>query len=207
MICADSRPARPGDRLLGGIDHVGLVVRDAAAEAARWREQGFLVSAPTALHATSDGVRRPLGQVSAHVVFENGYVEISSPVAGAGNHLDPYLALGEGVRIVVHAAADIRAAHDAAPPGTPPPRLASRIVRLPDGDVEARFAWFPLGVPTWPGTLTAIVAHLDRAAVFHAALAAHPNGLRRIEALLAPRGTRRGLPCTPVTATRRRRSG
>jgi len=178
---ADTR----ADPVLRGIDHIGIAIRDLGAEVAAWRAQGFLVSDPVALFSTEGGVLRPLGQTSAHVIFANGYVELSAPVPGAGNHLEPYLAAaGEGVRILVHATDDIAGAQ-AACPDSPAPRLSTRMVALPGAAVEARFLWFPLALPTLPDVLCAVVAHQTPDVVYHPALWDHPNGLTQIAHLIA----------------------
>ncbi len=186
MIVRDAGLAvRAGEApILSGIDHVGVVVRDLAAEVAAWRGQGFQVSDPVPLLAEVAGVQRPLGQQSAHVIFENAYVELSAPDPGADNHLVPYLAAaGEGVRILVHRAADIAAAH-AASPDAPPPRLSARRVTLPEGQHTAQFAWFPLATPTLPDLLSAVVTHHTPQVVFHPALCRHPNGCARLDHFL-----------------------
>ncbi len=188
MIGAAQSQAPTGDPILRGIDHIGVVVHEIEPEVARWRALGFLVSNPVPLQSTIDGELRPLGQLSAHVIFRNGYVELSAPIPGTGNHLEPYLAAGEGVRILVHAAEDIDRAHAQIArlqPQTPQPRLSSRAVQLPDGVAEAGFRWFPLLQSTLPDVLSAVVAHTTRDIVFHTALFEHPNGLRDIAHLVA----------------------
>jgi hypothetical protein len=186
-------PARPGAErtwmqiapLPIAVDHLGIVVHDLDREVARWRDLGFLVSPPVPLMAADgQGASRPLGQKSAHAVFANGYIELSSPDPGSGNHLEPYLALGEGVRILVHAADDVDAAwHDVARrwPTTAMPREAARSVGIDGATETARFRWFPLVEGTLPGVLSAVVQHLTPELVFQAAFARHPNGLRRMD--------------------------
>lgn len=178
-------PGSAGPLILHGIDHIGLALRDIEAEVAAWRGLGFIVSDPAQLFSTVQGEMRPLGQISAHVVFANAYVELSAPVPGAGNHLEPFLAAaGEGVRILVHATDDIRAAHRAIG-DAPEPRLSARRVILPGGAQEARFLWFPLPVPSLPDALCAVVEHLTPGIVFHPSLWAHPNGFRSVQHLVA----------------------
>ncbi|WP_293859989.1 VOC family protein [uncultured Alsobacter sp.] len=180
-------PGAPADGL--AIDHIGIVVQDLAAEVAAWRAAGFRVSDPEPLMGRSgEGQAVPLGQSSAHVVFENGYVELSSPVPGSGNHLEPYLAKGEGVRILVLAAADAPAARAALLrdwPGVPDVREASREVVLADAARRARFSWFPLPFDVVPGVLSAVVQHHSRDIVLHPSLCTHPNGLRRMDCIVA----------------------
>jgi hypothetical protein len=166
------------------VDHIGVVVRDLAAEVAAWRGCGFAVSDPVPLMGVDgEGQPVPLGQASAHVVFENGYVELSSPDPGSGNHLEPYLARGEGVRILVLATADADAARSSV--GAPEVRSASRSVVI-DGQAQtARFRWFPLPADLMPATLSAVVEHLSPDLVFHPSLVVHPNGTRRLARILA----------------------
>lgn len=157
------------------IDHIGIVVRDLAPTLAWLRRRGFLVNDGVPL--MGDGA--PLGQTSAHCVFDNGYVEISAPTA-PDNHLVPLLAKGEGVRILALASTDIAADYDRL--GTlaaGPPRPSARTVALRDGPTTARFAWFPL-TAVIPGIITAMVQHRDAKVVYAPELRAHPNGARRL---------------------------
>lgn len=184
----DAAPAGGCDTGLA-VDHIGVVVHDLAAEIAAWRGLGFSVSHPVPLIG-SDAAGRPvpLGQSSAHVVFENGYVELSSPLAGVGNHLEPYLARGEGVRILVLAAADAAATRAAIATRwseTSPVKASSRAIHVEGQDLVARFRWFPLPFEVIPGVLSAVVQHLTPELVFHPSLVAHGNGLRRIAGIVA----------------------
>ncbi len=171
------------------IDHIGLVVHELAAEVAAWRAAGFQVSDPVPLMAAGpDGKPQPLGQASAHVVFQNGYVELSSPTPGSGNHLEPYLEHGEGVRILVLAADDADAARNRllpSWPGLPTVREASRRVVVGGREGVARFRWFPLPEEVLPGVLAAVVEHRSRGLVLHPSFAIHPNGWSRIRAVTA----------------------
>jgi hypothetical protein len=185
------------------IDHVGLVVHDLPAEVAAWRAAGFQVSDPVPLMGSGpDGASRPLGQASAHVVFSNGYVELSSPTPGSGNHLEPYLAQGEGVRILVLAAGDAEGARQrlmALWPTLADVREASRRVAVGATESVALFRWFPLPQDVMPGVLTAVVEHGSRDLVLHPSLVAHPNGLSRIGGVIA-RGRARDLERLPALA-------
>ena len=165
-----------------GIDHIGIVVDDVAPSVALLRDRGFLVSDPCPL----EGEDGPLGQVSAHCVFANGYVEISAPIAGHDNHLVPYLAHGPGIRILALRSNDADQSHalyarrDLA---MAPVRNAARVVALGGGEARARFRWFPVA-NILPGVLTALVEHRDPDIVFAPELIAHPNGSRRLHDIL-----------------------
>lgn len=204
-LLTDQPPAHTGTGL--AVDHVGMVVRDLGREIAAWRALGFRVSDPVPLMGTdARGRAVPLGQSSAHVVFENSYVELSSPEPGSGNHLERYLAAGEGVRILVLAAADAAAAHAAVAashPGCPAPRPASRAIVIAGKEDIARFVWFPLPFDVVPGVLSAVVAHATPELVFHPSLVDHPNGARRVTRFFV-RGASASLavPALPATAGR-----
>lgn len=186
-------------QLAAPVDHIGFVVADLAREVAAWRARGFAVSDPEALTALDpDGHGRPLGQMSAHAVFKNAYIELSAPIAGANNHLEPFLALGEGARIVVFAAQNAEKAHDAAARAgiaASPPMIAGRSVALGGSAKIARFRWFRLADHIWPGVLCAVVEHLTPELVFHPGLITHPNGARRLSGLFgAGQPTIEGMP-------------
>ncbi len=164
------------------IDHIGIVVHDVTPTIAWLRALGFRVSDPVALLGP-DG---PLGQTSAHCIFANGYVEISAPFTRSGNHLEPLLAHGEGIRILALRSHDIAADHaqlkqTSLAAGLP--RAASRQVALASDAAQARFSWFPLA-EILPGVITAIVQHHDADIVFAPELACHPNGALRLADVL-----------------------
>jgi hypothetical protein len=109
-------------------------------------------------------------------------------VPGSGNHLEPYLAKGEGVRILVLAAAqaqDARAALLPRWPAVPEVREASRTVAVDGTAHRATFHWFPLPFDVVPGVLSAVVEHRSRELVLHPSFSAHPNGLRAMAAVVA----------------------
>lgn len=164
------------------IDHVGIVVTSCEPVVALLRDRGFQVSDPRPLLGP-DG---PLGQTSAHCVFDNGYLEISAPDPQTGNHLLPLLARGEGIRILALRCGDAAGDH-ARLVGqglvAGPVREASRVVELPQGAKTARFAWFPVA-DLLPGVLIAVVEHRDAEVVFAPAIRAHPNGANRLHDVL-----------------------
>lgn len=167
------------DREQFWLDHIGWVSADIAVPVAWLAQLGFRTSEPTAL----SGAEGPLGQVSAHCVFGNFYLEMSAPVAGSGNHLEPLLALGPGIRIVALGCADAaRARRQLSREGIAcgPASEASRRVSLGSGAREARFRWFALD-NLMAGTLVAVVEHRDLDLVLAGELTDHANGARRIE--------------------------
>jgi catechol 2,3-dioxygenase-like lactoylglutathione lyase family enzyme len=168
------------------VDHVGVVVPDLNASVRWFRDLGFQVSDPTPLHGEGNA---PLGQHSAHIVLPNGYVEISSPVPGSGNHLLPYLALGPGIRILALASDSIAADHARLSElgmADGPVRSASRVA----GQGTAHFRWFSLSRDFWPGVLVAVVQHLTPELVFASELCIHQNRAKRFVSVDAWRGAR-----------------
>ncbi len=189
MIADCDGPLPPAHDTTLRVDHLGIVVRDLAAEVAAWRARGFLVSDPVPLMGSDAAGRRvPLGQSSSHVVFENAYLELSSPHPGENNHLEPYLARGEGVRILVLAARNAEGARARVAerwPAVAPVMSASRVVMVGSRALTAGFRWFPLPSDIVPGVLSAVVEHLNPDVVFHPSLVRHPNGLTRMSSIVA----------------------
>lgn len=162
-------------------DHVGLVVPDVMPAIAAFSAAGFAVSDPVELHSDHG----PLGQVSAHVAFANFYIEISAPIAGSGNHLEPLLAQGPGTKIAVLGCVDAEAqqAHlRQQGVACGPVQLASRAVRTPTGAQAAHFRWFAID-ELLPGIVLAMVEHQTPELVFAAPDFRHPNGANHVEAI------------------------
>lgn len=174
------------------VDHVGLVVADVGVTVTAFRKLGFQVSDPVGLLATdAAGKTSPLGQDSAHIVFDNAYLEISAPHPGSGNHLEPYLALGAGIRILCLASNDLAADYPSlshAKLAVSPMLGSARAVQIGQTERFARFRWCAIRPDLWPGVLVAIVEHLDRDIVFAPELRTHPNGARRLIEVAASPG-------------------
>ena len=189
MLIETTAPAAGWRETAQGIDHVGVVVHDLAAEVAAWRSRGFSVSDPVPLMGRdAQGRAVALGQSSAHVVFSNAYVELSAPVPGSGNHLERYLAAGEGVRILVLTADDAdlaRAVVAERHPAVSPVAVAARDVVIDGATHTARFRWFALPFDVVPRVLSAVVQHLTPDLVFHQSFVRHPNGLTRMTRVVA----------------------
>ncbi|MCB2107377.1 MAG: VOC family protein [Rhodobacteraceae bacterium] len=96
------------------IDHVGLVGRAIAPMVEAYRRLGFEVTTPADLMQPGpDGNPVPLGQVSAHAIFANTYVELTAVLdPGQGNHLDNWLARHEGLHILAFHAEDAQSSWD-----------------------------------------------------------------------------------------------
>ena len=173
-------------------DHVGIICADVHAEVARFRERGYNVSDPVSLMAeAADGTAMPLGQDSAHIVFEDGYIEISAPWRNFGNHLDPYLAQGPGVRILCFRSHDLIADERRLVRlglADSPVQRSSRIIRVDGQDKIAHFRWIAIRADFWPGTLVAVVEHLTPDLVFAPSSARHANGTKGLSQVIAGGG-------------------
>ena len=161
------------------IDHLGLAVHDVAPVVAALRNAGFVVNNPVELHGESG----PMGQVSAHCVFRNFYLEISAPIAGYINHLSPILANGSGLAIIVLRCEEASLRHDQlSGMGFKCDRVmdASRSVYLSSGEQVAHFRWFPVQ-GLIDHTIVGFVEHRDAHLVFAPELMRHASGARQIE--------------------------
>jgi len=70
------------------LDHLGLISTDVAQLSALYRKLGFDVSDAVELTTDDNG----LGQDSAHLMFENSYLELTAPHSNhPDHHLAPYL--------------------------------------------------------------------------------------------------------------------
>lgn len=171
------------------VDHVGIVCANVHVSVAHFRELGYLVSDPVSLMAEgTDGKMVPLGQDSAHIVFEDGYVELSAPWPNFGNHLDPYLAQGQGIRILCLRSYDLntdaqRFVHLGL--AASPVQHSSRAIRVDGLNKSAHFRWMAIRADFWPGTLVAVVQHLTPELVFAPSLARHANGARTLSQVIA----------------------
>ena len=92
--------------------------------------------------------RLPIGQSSAHVVFESGYVELTQiDSASRDHHLAPWVGRHFGLHILALGVDDITAAHERCRSAGVPvrdPARASRAVEYGSRHGEARFEWFML---------------------------------------------------------------
>jgi catechol 2,3-dioxygenase-like lactoylglutathione lyase family enzyme len=174
------------------IDHIGLVGRDIAAMVATFRGLGFTVTDPVPLtQPDPDGNPVPLGQLSAHVIFPDTYLELTAvEKPGQGNHLDTWLAKHEGLHILALRSRDAQASWDNfAKFGVvmPPMRHASRAVDAGGAKGIADFKWFQVPESISSEGFTCVVEHLTPELVFIPAMAAHANGatgLRGVGALV-----------------------
>lgn len=168
-------------RLPMPIDHVGYGARDLRRVIDLFRMLGF---APTeekelVVWDAETGAFHPLGQLSAHVVFANGYIELSAPTGQvAGNHLIPLVERRPGIHILAIAADDAerrRASALALHPSLPEVSHAAREIAYGKRRGKARFKWFPLPREAFPEGIVCFAEHLTRDLVFQSEVLSHPN--------------------------------
>lgn len=163
-----------------GIDHLGIVGADMAANQAAYERLGFLVTEPRPLMGKdAEGNDIELGQHSQHFVFGSTYVELTGIVdPKKGSHVADFLKRYEGLHILCFAAADAGAAcaalrqHGIAAPDV---MESARFVYYGNTGT-ARFRWFPLPQDTSPEGLICVVEHVNPELVFQDVVMNHPNG-------------------------------
>jgi hypothetical protein len=174
------------------IDHIGLVGRAIEPMVAAYRKLGFTVTNPVPLmQPNPDGDPVPLGQVSAHVMFPDTYMELTAVLdPGQGNHLDPWLARHQGLHILAFRSMDAeRTWHELERYGVvmPPLRAASRDVNVAGRRGTADFKWFQIPDSIVSEGFACVVQHLTPELVFADGLTGHANGatgLRGVGALV-----------------------
>jgi hypothetical protein len=179
------------------LDHVGIAGRALQPLIAAWTAEGFAPTTPRALMGTDPITGRPvdLGQRSAHVVFEDNYIELTEvPDATTGNHLEPWLSVAGGLRIIALGTSDIAATHrdmSARLPGLSPVKLATRAIEYGSRHGKARFEWFMLPAALTPEALVCVVQNHTPELVFQQDVMRHSTacqGLLGVEILCATPG-------------------
>lgn len=170
------------------IDHIGLVGRAIAPMVAAYRKLGFTVSDPVPLLQPRPGHDPvPLGQVSAHVIFPDTYMELSAVLApGQGNHLDSWLARHEGLHILAFRSPDATQAWQelqARGVVMPPLRAASREVNMAGRSGTAQFKWFQIPESVFNEGFACVVEHLTPELVFIDGMTHHANGAIGLRAI------------------------
>jgi hypothetical protein len=133
-----ARPTCYGKRMNITLDHVGIVGRSITPLLNWARANGFSPTEPKPLLGApdKDGNPRDLGQVSAHVVLQRGYIELSAVSDLSLNaHLAPYLRDREGLLILGSRALVHRPSLCSFTPRTSP---------SPHGSFASHFPYFPL---------------------------------------------------------------
>ncbi len=171
------------------LDHVGIVGRDLDKLLGAARSCGFAPTPPKPLlgRDPATGAALDLGQTSAHLVFESGYVELSAVHSRSpDHHLARYLGQDPGLHILALGVDDIQAAHQrcqAAGLAVTAVAAASREIRYGERHGEARFEWFMLDPEASPEGLVCWVRQLTPELVFQPAVQHHPNGTAALTAV------------------------
>jgi hypothetical protein len=167
------------------LDHVGFVAPRLDALRATFVRLGFAPTEPAALQAVdASGRTVALGQSSAHVVFERGYLELSEVhTRDPSHHLAHYASRYDGAHILALATADAAAARAAAVAGcvdVGPLQTATRRVDYGAAPGDARFSWFMASASASPEALVCVVEHLTPERIFQPEVQRHPNGARAL---------------------------
>lgn len=162
-----------------GIDHVIVGVHDLEAAQRQWARMGFTI--------TPRGRHKGWGTANYCIMFENDYVELLGIVDPSQNtnKLDQFLKLREGLMglaFSAEAAEAVSAALDADSISYKGPADLSRLLELPDGDVEPAFKLVHLNGAT-PGVSSFVCQHLTRDLVWRPEWVGHANGVTGIESM------------------------
>ena len=165
------------------VDHAGYGVGNLGAAIELFEKLGFSPTAERQLMAQDPetGAYQPLGQVSAHLVFEQGYLELSAPTgAVADNPLIPLVKRYPGIHILAIATGNAQKQHQYCRqwyPGLPAVAGASRAIEYGKQHGSAHFKWFPLPATAFPEGIVCFVEHRSRDLVFQREVLTHPNGV------------------------------
>ena len=149
------------------LDHIGILGSDITEMVNAYRSLGFHVTEPERLNAGAGG---DFGrQYSAHVMFENTYMELTAVEdCQSEHHLAPYMGLPGGVRILIlqsDCAETERERIQSTGLSVSPLFTAERPLTYGDR-TTARFCWFALEPQPLNQLLIGWVEHLTRDAVF-----------------------------------------
>ena len=149
------------------LDHIGILGSDITEMVNAYRSLGFHVTEPERLNAGAGG---DFGrQYSAHVMFENTYIELTAVEdCQSEHHLAPYMSLPGGVRILIlHSDCAEKERERIQSTGLSVSPLFAAERPLTYGDrTTARFCWFALEPQPFDQLLIGWVEHLTRDAVF-----------------------------------------
>ena len=171
-------------KAITGIDHLGVVGADMAANQAAYERLGFMVTEPRPLMGNDAGGNDvELGQHSQHFVFGTTYVELTGIIdPKKGNHVEDFLKRYEGLHILCLAAADADAAKTALhADGIAAPDVMDSARFVYYGNTgTARFRWFPIPQDNTPEGLICVVEHVNPELVFQDVVRGHPNGAQAV---------------------------
>ncbi len=162
-----------------GIDHAIVGVRKLEAARRQWAKLGFTI--------TPRGRHRGWGTANYCIMFETDYVELLGIVDPEKftNKLDRFLKLREGLMGLAFSADEAEAvstALDAAAIGYKGPADLSRLLEMPEGEVEPAFKLVYLNGAT-PGVSSFVCQHLTPELVWRPEWTDHPNGAAGIDSM------------------------
>jgi len=171
------------------VDHVGLVARDLSELLAGFQRLGFAVTQPRSLMTSreTDGRVEEKGQQSAHIMFSQGYLELTAVMGGAqGMHLEHYVGRPPGIHILAIRTESARDAWEAVRrAGLNPSSCAASVRHISYGQTgDAHFEWFMFDDHEFPEALVCLVDHLTPDLVFQPDVMVHPNGARVLAEVL-----------------------
>jgi len=169
------------------IDHIGFLAPSIEKIVTEFRVLGFSIAGPTELTAIDhSGNRHGLGQFSAHVMFENDYIELTAVESPSPeHHLAHFLQPPWGIRLLLLTSDDIDHVHDDCKARHLNPTDIQSAARRIDykEDAEAKFRWFGLPALDWPDAMVAYVQHMTRELVFDTSISKHANGAKALTRL------------------------
>ncbi len=162
-----------------GIDHAIVGVRKLEAARRQWAKLGFTI--------TPRGRHKGWGTANYCIMFETDYVELLGIVDPAAftNKLDRFLKIREGLMglaFSTETAEEVSAALDAASIAYKGPADLSRLLELPEGEVEPAFKLVYLNGAT-PGVSSFVCQHLTRDLVWRPEWTRHANGVTGIDSM------------------------
>ena len=162
-----------------GIDHAIVGVRRLEAARRQWSRLGFTI--------TPRGRHRGWGTANYCIMFETDYLELLGIVDPDKftNKLDRFLKLREGLMGLAFSADEaeaVSAALEAAAIGYKGPADLSRLIELPEGEVEPVFKLVYLNGAT-PGVSAFVCQHLTRELVWRPEWTDHANGVTGIDSM------------------------
>ena len=162
-----------------GIDHAIVGVHKLEAARRQWAKLGFTI--------TPRGRHKGWGTANYCIMFETDYVELLGIVDPAGftNKLDRFLKIREGLMglaFSTETAEAVSVALEAASIGYKGPADLSRLLELPEGEVEPAFKLVYLNGAT-PGVSSFVCQHLTRDLVWRPEWTRHANGVTGIDSM------------------------
>lgn len=162
-----------------GIDHAIVGVRKLEAARRQWAKLGFTI--------TPRGRHKGWGTANYCIMFETDYLELLGIVDPAAftNKLDRFLKIREGLMglaFSTETAEEVSAALDAASIAYKGPADLSRLLELPEGEVEPAFKLVYLNGAT-PGVSSFVCQHLTRDLVWRPEWTRHANGVTGIDSM------------------------